>query len=95
MADISVLLIGASGALGKPLLEKLVRQKKQFRRIAILATPDRVYKFKDLDVELIVGSLYDPASYRGQLMMGFHKPCVRTDMLDQVSAMSSLQSGML
>ncbi|KIV79332.1 hypothetical protein PV11_06898 [Exophiala sideris] len=65
MTDNSVLLIGASGALGKPLLEELVRQKEQFGRVAILATPDRAPKFRDLDVEVIAGSLYNPVSYRG------------------------------
>lgn len=65
MTDISILLVGASGALGKPLLEELLHQQTQFKRIAILASPDRASKFKELDVEVIAGSLYDPASYRG------------------------------
>ncbi|OAL24910.1 hypothetical protein AYO20_10615 [Fonsecaea nubica] len=65
MADISVLLIGASGALGKPLLDELIRQRHQFKRIAVLATPERASKFNESDVEVVVGSFYEAGSYQG------------------------------
>lgn len=65
MSDISVLLIGASGALGRPLLEELIRQKHLFRRVAILTAPDRASKFNIPEVEVILGSLYDGNSYQG------------------------------
>jgi len=65
MADISVLLIGASGALGKPLLDELLRQKSHFKRVAILTTPERAYKFSNTEVEVVVGSLYEAKSYQG------------------------------
>ncbi|EXJ71632.1 uncharacterized protein A1O5_05440 [Cladophialophora psammophila CBS 110553] len=65
MADISVLLIGASGALGKPLMDELIRQRDQFKRIAILATPDRATKFSNSDVEVVIGSFYEAKSYQG------------------------------
>ncbi|OAP60956.1 hypothetical protein AYL99_05958 [Fonsecaea erecta] len=65
MADISVLVIGASGAFGKPLMDELVRQRHQFKRIAILATPERASKFSDSGVEVVVGSFYEVKSYRG------------------------------
>ncbi len=65
MSDISVLLIGATGVLGKPLLQELTRQKQQFRRIAILTTPERAAKFKNSEVEIVQGSLYDAKSYQG------------------------------
>ncbi|KIW91421.1 uncharacterized protein Z519_08317 [Cladophialophora bantiana CBS 173.52] len=65
MADISVLLIGASGALGKPLMDELVRQRDQFQRIAILATPERATKFSNSDVEVVIGSFYEATSYQG------------------------------
>ena len=65
MADVSVLLIGASGALGKPLLEELIRQKMHFERIAILVTPERASKFSNSGVEVVVGSLYESKSYQG------------------------------
>lgn len=67
MADVSVLLIGASGILGKPLLAELVHQRSQFKRVAILTTPGRAAKFNDAaGVEVVVGSLFDGKSYQGQ-----------------------------
>lgn len=67
MADISVLLIGASGILGKPLLDELVHQRGQFKRVAILTTPDRAAKFNELaGVEVVVGSLFEGNSYQGR-----------------------------
>ncbi|KIX92229.1 uncharacterized protein Z520_12110 [Fonsecaea multimorphosa CBS 102226] len=65
MADVSVLLIGASGALGKPLLDELIRQRHQFKRIAILATPERANKFSNVGVEVVVGSFFEVKSYQG------------------------------
>ena len=65
MSDLSVLLVGASGVLGKPLLDELVRQKSHFQRLAILTTPDRAHKFDGSDVEVVIGSLYEAESYRG------------------------------
>ncbi|KIW31733.1 uncharacterized protein PV07_03331 [Cladophialophora immunda] len=65
MADVSILLIGASGALGKPLLDELIRQRHQFKRIAVLATPDRASKFSNSGVEVVVGSFFDAKSYQG------------------------------
>ena len=65
MSDISVLLVGGSGVLGKPLLDELISQRKQFKRIAVLATPDRAHKFADANVEIVAGSLYEAKSYQG------------------------------
>ena len=65
MSTTSVLLIGASGALGKPLLDELLQQKHSFERVAILTTPDRSSKFKDIDVEVIAKSLTDVEVYKG------------------------------
>lgn len=65
MAGVSVLLVGASGVLGKPLLDEVIRQKDNFQRVAILATPERAAKFDNSGVEVVVGSLYDPRSYKG------------------------------
>lgn len=67
MPVISVLLIGASGALGKPLLDELLRQRHFFERVAILTTPDRASKFKDIDVEVIAKALTDAEAYQGPL----------------------------
>ena len=65
MAHISVLLVGASGALGKPILEELLRQRPSFARVGILTAPERAHKFQDVDVEVITSSLYEPAAYKG------------------------------
>jgi hypothetical protein len=66
MSQISVILVGASGVLGAPLLDELVKQRNGFKRIAILATPDRAAKFDDSGVEVVVGSLTESKSYEGQ-----------------------------
>ena len=70
MAEVkpSVLLIGASGALGSPVTDQFVRQKKEFSRIGILTQADRAAKFeerREQGVDIIVGSLYDKNAYKG------------------------------
>jgi len=96
MAQISVLLIGASGALGKPILEELLRQKPSFARLGILTAPERSHKFQDVDVEVITSSLYEPATYKGRFPSSIPKVALPTSCkadvtLSQVSHMSSLQ----
>jgi hypothetical protein len=54
ISAVSVLLIGASGAFGQPLLHEFIRQKSAFKRIAILAANAR----KD-GIEVIVGSFLE------------------------------------
>ena len=70
MSPISVLLIGASGALGQPLLQELIRQKSSFKRIAILAAnEEKTAKFADAreaGIEVVVGSFLEPTSYAGE-----------------------------
>lgn len=64
----SVLVIGASGFLGRPILQELLHQQSLFRRIAILADESKVHKFADdkaNGVEIVVGSFTDPASFHG------------------------------
>jgi uncharacterized protein YbjT (DUF2867 family) len=63
---ISVLLIGASGVLGGPLLTELLRQKSSFDRVAVLTAPERADKFKTIDVEVITTSFYNAATYQGK-----------------------------
>lgn len=70
MGDIRILLIGASGALGKPILDVLQDQTAHFARVAILTTHDRASKFKNVGAEVVVGSLLDAASYKGLLCHG-------------------------
>ena len=75
--SVSVLLIGAGGALGQPLLQELIRQKQAFTNIGILAaSPERAGKFgwvKEKGVQIIVGSFLEPKSYEGDsLELSFH-----------------------
>jgi uncharacterized protein YbjT (DUF2867 family) len=71
---LQVLLIGASGALGKPLLDELLRQRPQFKRVAILTTPDRASKFDKSGVEVVAGSLYEAKSYQGGFTHEIYHP---------------------
>ena len=66
MSNISVLLSGASGALGKPLFDELISQKDHLKRIAILTTPERAHKCAESDAKVVVGSLYEARSYEGR-----------------------------
>ncbi|KAJ6560953.1 hypothetical protein B0H10DRAFT_1966757 [Mycena sp. CBHHK59/15] len=64
----SVLIIGASGSLGRPLVEEFQRQKSRFNRVAILSDPDKAYKFADVnknEIEVVMGSFLDSNSYKG------------------------------
>lgn len=66
----SVLLIGASGAFGKPLLSALIQKKSSFSRLAVLAQNDaKAAQFASLTsshgVEVVIGSILSEASYQG------------------------------
>ncbi|KAJ7817735.1 hypothetical protein B0H14DRAFT_2841512 [Mycena olivaceomarginata] len=64
----SVLLIGASGALGRPLVEEFQKQRARFNRVAILADPERAHKFSEVQkngIEVISGSFLDFKVYQG------------------------------
>lgn len=67
--SISVLIIGASGAFGQPLLSEFISQKSSFKTIAVLASnPQKASKFAHLEkqgVKIVIGSLLDPKSYTG------------------------------
>jgi hypothetical protein len=64
----SVLLIGASGALGRPLVEEFQKQRARFNRVAILADLARAHKFSEVQkngIEVISGSFLDFKVYQG------------------------------
>jgi uncharacterized protein YbjT (DUF2867 family) len=68
----SVLVIGAGGAFGRPLIEEFINQKSKFSRIGILSDPAKVSKFSDFaarGVEVISGSYLIPKSYEGKSFM--------------------------
>ncbi|KAJ7111849.1 hypothetical protein C8R44DRAFT_254102 [Mycena epipterygia] len=64
----SVLIIGASGALGRPLVEEFQRHKSRFGRIAILSDPAKAHRFTEVQkhgIEVILGSFLDFKCYQG------------------------------
>ncbi|KAJ7456747.1 hypothetical protein B0H11DRAFT_2160926 [Mycena galericulata] len=64
----AVLIIGGSGAVGRPLVNEFLRQRSSFQRIAVLADPAKVSRFTDAQkkgVEVVVGSFLDAKSYTG------------------------------
>ena len=68
--SVSVLLIGAGGVLGQPLLQELIRQKGAFKTVGILAASnERAERFewvRDKGVKIVVGSFLDAKSYEGR-----------------------------
>ncbi|KAK7032669.1 NAD(P)-binding protein [Favolaschia claudopus] len=68
MAPPSVLIIGGSGAVGRPLVQEFVNNKEKFGRIGVLSDARKVSKFSELPnqgVEVVVGSFLEAASYKG------------------------------
>src|SRR5258708_6076682 len=64
----SVLIIGASGYIGVPLVVEFLRQKASFARIAILTEVSKKEKFANVQeqgLELIFGSFTTPSSFKG------------------------------
>ncbi|KAJ6537681.1 hypothetical protein B0H19DRAFT_1213594 [Mycena capillaripes] len=64
----SVLIIGASGTVGRPLVQKFLKNKANFGRIAVLADPTKVSRFADVQsqgVEMVIGSFLEASSYKG------------------------------
>ncbi|KAJ6582861.1 hypothetical protein DFH09DRAFT_1029235 [Mycena vulgaris] len=64
----SVLIIGASGSLGRPLVAEFQKQKSRFARVAILSDPAKAHKFADAQkngIEVVLGSFLDSKSYEG------------------------------
>lgn len=65
----SVLIIGASGSLGKPLVEEFQRQRASFGRLAILSDPAKAHKFSDAlknSIEVVGGSLLEVNFDKGE-----------------------------
>jgi uncharacterized protein YbjT (DUF2867 family) len=67
--SISVLIIGASGAFGQPLLQEFIRQKSSFKSIAVLASnSDKAASYTwatEKGIKIVVGSFLDSSSYTG------------------------------
>jgi FlaA1/EpsC-like NDP-sugar epimerase len=69
--SISVLLVGAGGAFGQPLLEEFIRQKTAFKSIGLLSsTEKKVAKYAwaaKQGVKVVVGSFLQSKSYEGNI----------------------------
>jgi uncharacterized protein YbjT (DUF2867 family) len=72
----SVVIIGASGTVGRPLVQEFLKNKTGFERIAVLADPTKVSRFTDVQsqgVEVVAGSFLEANSYKGYFILA--KPC--------------------
>lgn len=78
MSTISILLIGASGAFGQPLLQEFTRQKSSFKRIAILAAnEEKAARFTNArkdGIDVVVGSSLNSTSYAGGRSLSLLEP---------------------
>ena len=67
-----ILLVGAGGAWGTPLLEEFIKQTDSFKRVAILARDENhASKFshaKEKGIAISFGPLLDARSYRGEML---------------------------
>jgi uncharacterized protein YbjT (DUF2867 family) len=66
----SVLIVGASGTVGRPLLQEFLKNKSNFGRIAVLADPTKVSRFTEVQsegVEVVAGSFLEANSYKGYI----------------------------
>jgi uncharacterized protein YbjT (DUF2867 family) len=64
----SILLIGASGSFGRPLVEEFIAHLPKFDKVGILADPAKVSKFAGVAVrgiQVVPGSFVDPNAYAG------------------------------
>ncbi|KAJ7710683.1 hypothetical protein B0H17DRAFT_1165392 [Mycena rosella] len=64
----SVVIVGASGLVGRPLVQEFLKNKTGFGRIAVLADPTKVSRFTDVQsqgVEVVVGSFLEANCYKG------------------------------
>ncbi|KAJ7153815.1 hypothetical protein C8R46DRAFT_912434 [Mycena filopes] len=64
----SVLIIGASGSLGRPLVAEFQKQKSKFGRIAVLSEPAKAHRFAEVEkagIEVVQGSFLDFKCYQG------------------------------
>jgi uncharacterized protein YbjT (DUF2867 family) len=64
----SVLVIGAGGNFGSAVMSEFIKQKSSFGRVGILTDPTRKDKFVQYEkhqIELVIGSYFDPAMYKG------------------------------
>lgn len=65
----SVLLVGASGTIGVPLVREFIKHRSKFGRLAVLASDvSKKAKFAEAEsngFEIVVGELLEASSYEG------------------------------
>jgi uncharacterized protein YbjT (DUF2867 family) len=64
-----VVIIGASGLVGRPLVQEFLKNKTRFGRIAVLSDPAKIDRFADVrkaGIEVVVGSFLEARSYTGE-----------------------------
>jgi uncharacterized protein YbjT (DUF2867 family) len=64
----SVLIIGASGVVGRPLVQEFLKNESSFASIAVLSDPTKVSRFTEVQsqgVKLVIGSFLEASSYKG------------------------------
>ncbi|KAH7385212.1 hypothetical protein DE146DRAFT_759474 [Phaeosphaeria sp. MPI-PUGE-AT-0046c] len=68
MSAPSIILIGASGYLGKPVTQEILAHRSRFDRIAILTQESKKAKFAGHEAngfELVIGAIDSPESFQG------------------------------
>jgi len=74
MSSQSVLLIGASGCLGRVVAQEFLNRKLKFARIAILTNASKVDRFAKISqhgMEIVIGSFLEPSSFKGKAHPSF------------------------
>jgi uncharacterized protein YbjT (DUF2867 family) len=64
----SILLIGASGSFGRPLVEEFITQLDKFDKVGVLADPSKLSKFAEVasrGIKVVPGAFDDPKAYNG------------------------------
>ncbi|KAJ7739960.1 hypothetical protein B0H14DRAFT_3609853 [Mycena olivaceomarginata] len=64
-----VLIIGGSGAVGKPLVDEFLKQRSHFERVAVLADPAKISRFADAEKKGVEISLMSSSRSRGNAAM--------------------------
>jgi nucleoside-diphosphate-sugar epimerase len=87
-----VLIIGGSGAVGKPLVDEFLKQRSHFERVAVLADPSKISRFADAEkkgVEIVVGSFLDASSYKGYFLFPSERAFVEQSIQGLMSSSRS------
>jgi len=66
----SILLLGATGAIGSKIAAKLAKYQSQLKRVAFLTplgriSPDKESKYLSVPIPRVTGHYDDPATYKG------------------------------